>query len=117
MTQNTNFVDVGSTDSLAPGTMKSIDINGQEILLARIGQDYYAVNNICTHAIGWLDMGELIETTREVECPLHSGRFSLVDGRATHEPCTEPIEVYPIHSESGRLFIDPSGSHSDRSGG
>jgi nitrite reductase/ring-hydroxylating ferredoxin subunit len=44
----------------------------------------------------------------EIECPLHAGRFCIRDGRATEEPCEEPLKTYQAVEQDGAIFIrDP----------
>ena len=63
---------------LGDGTMKKTVIQGQEILLARAGDNYYATSNICPHMNGDLSRGKLDGTV--VTCPRHASRFDLKDG-------------------------------------
>jgi nitrite reductase/ring-hydroxylating ferredoxin subunit len=91
--------------SLPPGESAVVDIDGVEILLARVGDNLYAVNNLCSHAEGWLDMGSVYPVTCEVGCPLHEGRFDLRTGRATHEPAVDPIATYGVEISGDDVFI------------
>lgn len=73
------FVEAGKTDELPDGTMKKLLVEGHEILLARIGDKYYAVDNRCPHLGGNLSRGKLEGTI--VTCPNHGSQFDLADGR------------------------------------
>ena len=53
-------------------------MQGQEILLARAGGNYYATSNLCPHMNGDLSRGNLEGTV--VTCPRHASRFDLKDG-------------------------------------
>jgi nitrite reductase/ring-hydroxylating ferredoxin subunit len=84
-------------EELAPGSILAVNAGGYDILLARIGSgDYYALDNLCSHADAWLDMGFLVPATCEVQCPLHEGRFDLRTGKPTALPCIDPIPSYPV---------------------
>lgn len=110
-------IDLGQSDMLADGDFTTIPIGDRELLLARVGDRYFAVSNACTHALGWLDMGMLDTATFEIECPLHGGRYDLRSGEATREPCTVPIETFDVTVEAGRVVLTavPSGSGTDTS--
>ena len=58
--------------------MKKIEVQGHEILLARVGDSYYAVDNRCPHLNGDLSQGKLEGTV--VTCPRHASQFDLKDG-------------------------------------
>lgn len=104
------FVKVAKTSDLAEGRTMAVQVEGEEVLLARVGGEYYAVSNTCSHAEGWLDMGRLLPATYEIECPLHEGRFDVRTGAPTHEPCDEPIAVYAVRIEGDDILIGPPAS-------
>ena len=74
-----SLVEVGTTSELKYGTMKAISFDGREILLARVGDTYYATDNRCPHMGGKLSNGRLEGTV--VTCPRHGSQFDLKDGR------------------------------------
>ena len=73
-----NFMPVAKAGELADGTMKEVTAQGRHILLARVGDQYYAVNGRCPHMGGILAQGKLEGTV--VTCPRHSSQFDLTDG-------------------------------------
>ncbi len=74
-----NLVEVGKTSEFAAGTMKEVITQGREILLARVGDKYYAADNRCPHSDGKLSQGKIEGTI--VTCPRHGSQFDLGDGR------------------------------------
>lgn len=97
---------VASADEISPGDMTAVEASGREILVARIGDEYFAVDNLCSHAEGYLDMGYLLPASCEVGCPLHEGRFDLRTGKATSEPATDPITSYRVDVTGGEVYIE-----------
>lgn len=91
---------------LADGAMVAVDVAGREILLARVGDEVFALDNVCSHAEGWLDMGTLHPSTCEVECPMHEGRFDLRTGQPTHEPCELPVTRYAVQVVDGVVRVE-----------
>jgi nitrite reductase/ring-hydroxylating ferredoxin subunit len=81
------------------------ELGGTEVLLARVGAQVFAVENLCSHAEGWLDMGVLHPASCEVQCPLHDGRFDLTSGAPTREPCTKPIRTYPVDVRDDAIYV------------
>jgi len=73
------FVEAGKTSEFSDGSKKKVDIEGYDILLARIGDSYYAVDNRCPHLGGDLSAGKLEGTV--VTCPRHGSQFNLKDGQ------------------------------------
>ncbi|MBM4446046.1 MAG: Rieske 2Fe-2S domain-containing protein [Chloroflexi bacterium] len=72
------FVEVVKKHDLTNGTMKEVKIEGHDILLAKVADKYYAIDNRCPHFGGNLSRGRLEGTV--VTCPLHGSQFDLSDG-------------------------------------
>jgi len=73
------FTEVSKIEELKSGTMKAVIAEGREILLARIGDKYYAVDGRCPHMKGNLSQGKLEGTV--VTCPRHGSQFDISNGR------------------------------------
>jgi nitrite reductase/ring-hydroxylating ferredoxin subunit len=73
------FTELSKIDELKDGTMKEVNAAGRQILLARVGDKYYAVDNLCPHMKGNLSQGELRGTV--VTCPLHGSQFDISNGQ------------------------------------
>ena len=73
------YVSAGATGELSDGTKKKLIIEGQEIMLARVGNNYYAVANRCPHLNGDLSAGKLEGSI--VTCVLHGSQFDIRDGK------------------------------------
>jgi len=73
------FTEVSKIDDLKNGMMKSVNVAGRQILLGRVGDKYYAVDNLCPHMKGNLAQGKLEGTI--VTCPLHGSQFDLSNGQ------------------------------------
>lgn len=73
------FIELSKIDELKDGTMKAVNVAGHQILLARVGDKYYAVDNLCTHMKGDLSQGKLEGTV--VTCPVHGSQFDIRNGQ------------------------------------
>jgi 3-phenylpropionate/trans-cinnamate dioxygenase ferredoxin subunit len=73
-----SFVAAGKTGELKDGEKKKVGIGGQEIMLARVGDKYYAIANRCPHMGGDLSMGTLKGAV--IQCPRHGSQFDVTDG-------------------------------------
>jgi 3-phenylpropionate/trans-cinnamate dioxygenase ferredoxin subunit len=72
------MIEAGMSEELADGTMEEVFVAGREILIARIDDKYYAIDNRCPHMNGKLSQGKLEGTI--VTCPRHGSQFDLKDG-------------------------------------
>ena len=72
------LVPVSKASKLENGTMIEVVVEGREILLAKVGDRYYATDNRCPHMGAKLSQGKLEGTV--VTCPRHGSRFDISDG-------------------------------------
>jgi 3-phenylpropionate/trans-cinnamate dioxygenase ferredoxin subunit len=104
------YVAAASTSELANGVMKAVDIDGRELLLAKIDDAYYALSRRCTHMAENLCQGKL--DGRVVTCPRHGARFDLTNGKAVGKAkllfmSTTPADLatYPVKIDGAEILI------------
>jgi 3-phenylpropionate/trans-cinnamate dioxygenase ferredoxin subunit len=74
-----SLVEVARTTEIGDGAMIKRLAQGREVLLARVGGSYYAVDDRCPHMGGDLSAGKLEGTI--ITCPRHGSQFDITDGR------------------------------------
>jgi naphthalene 1,2-dioxygenase system ferredoxin subunit len=99
-----NWKDISALDDVPEEDVLGVQADGKDLALYNVEGQVYATGNICTHGHARLCDGFL--EGFEIECPLHQGRFDIRDGRPLCEPVNEPVRVYPVKIENGRVFID-----------
>ena len=72
--------------------------------IARDGDEFFAVQDVCSHAAVALTEGEVDDCT--VECWLHGSRFDLRTGKPTGLPATEPVATFPVESDGDDVYVD-----------
>ncbi len=95
---------IGRVGDLDDAPLQGMTIEGRQILLAKLGDSYFATGNVCTHDRYWLSDGRMISVN--VQCPCHGSMFSLKTGQVVHRPATDPVPVYPVTVENGEVFVD-----------
>ncbi len=61
------------------GRPKKIEIEGKGILVAKVGEKYYAIGDKCTHMGCSLSEGDLEGTV--ITCPCHGTKFDITTGK------------------------------------
>jgi 3-phenylpropionate/trans-cinnamate dioxygenase ferredoxin subunit len=102
----TRSVRLCAVDDVAPGTARRFDADDLRIALVRIGDDFYAVGDRCSHADYSLSEGEVWPAEREIECPKHGSTFSLETGAPQTLPATVPVPVYRVRVEGDDVFVE-----------
>jgi 3-phenylpropionate/trans-cinnamate dioxygenase ferredoxin subunit len=95
-------------DELASGEARRFDVGTHRICLVRIGDDFYAIGDRCSHADFSLAEGEVWAEEREIECWKHGSTFSLVDGEPQSLPATRPVPVYDVHVAGDDVVVEVS---------
>jgi len=90
------FVAVANVNDVEEGTAKAFTVNGEMIAIVRCDGQFYAINNICSHAYAELHEGEVDPDECTIECPLHGSLFSLETGRPRTLPAVTPVATYPL---------------------
>src|SRR3970040_2447342 len=73
------WINVTNAKDIALGQMKRFDVEGNEVLIANVHGNFYAVRDRCGHQKAPLSMGKLDGT--HVTCPLHGAAFDLTNGK------------------------------------
>lgn len=77
--------------------------DGEQILLVRRGQDFFAVGATCTHYGAPLVDGLLVDNT--IRCPWHHACFSLDTGEVERAPALSPVPVWRVEQKDGSLYV------------
>jgi len=98
-------VAVLKTKHVKPGTSRRVDVEGHRIAIVRIGDDWYAIGDECSHADWSLSEGEVWEEECEIECPKHGSTFSLTTGEPQTLPATQPVPVYTVRVDGDDVLV------------
>ncbi len=116
---------------IAAGGMKTVELNGRELVVCNCGGTFYAIDRRCGHMNAPLDMGTLEGTF--LTCAMHCAQFDVTTGEALSGPVppylgnevvpprtaallknvgmlmqhirTEPIGCYPAKVEAEWVWI------------
>lgn len=97
------FFPVFSTDELAPGESKAVEIEGHDILVCNANGDFYAIQNMCTHQRAKMEGGRIRNCF--ISCPLHGQRFDLRDGSTKGQLTRIPLKTYPVRINDGQVEV------------
>jgi 3-phenylpropionate/trans-cinnamate dioxygenase ferredoxin subunit len=98
-------ITVCKVGDVAPGSAIRVEKDGHRLAVVRIGDDWYAVDDRCSHAEASLAEGEVWAEECEIECPKHGSMFSLKTGEAVTMPATEPVPVYDVRVEGDDVIV------------
>jgi 3-phenylpropionate/trans-cinnamate dioxygenase ferredoxin component len=95
-----------SREDLEPGSARRFDVEGTRIALVRVHDDFYAVNDRCSHEDYSLSEGEVLQEECEIECWKHGSTFDLRTGAACSLPASKPVSVYQVKIEGDDVMVE-----------
>jgi len=97
------FVEVAKVNEIPDGKMKHTEVDGEEVLIAKVGGKFYALSDRCGHMNALLSMGNLKGNT--VTCPFHGSTFDITTGKKLSEPILTPSqEMEPLPQTWQKFF-------------
>lgn len=105
-----DFEIVAALEEIPDGGMKQVVVRGEPVGLYRVGEDVYAIHDICTHEEAYLTEGDFDPDDLEVECPLHGSHFNVASGEVRILPATRPVTTYKVKVEGGNVLVGPESS-------
>ena len=96
---------VGSTSEVQEGKLIHITAGGKEIVVTKLDGNYYAMDNVCTHAGADLHEGEL--NSNELTCPWHGAKWDIKTGNLMSFPQKlKPLQSHKVLIENNTLYVE-----------
>lgn len=103
----TAFEDVAAESDVAEGEMLGVTLgDGAPVCLFRHAGEVGAVGNVCTHAEFLMSDG-VFHSDGTIECIWHGARFDCYTGAVRRHPATDPLPLYAVRVEGGRVLVAP----------
>jgi 3-phenylpropionate/trans-cinnamate dioxygenase ferredoxin subunit len=99
------LIDICPAADLPPGAHRLVEWEDLEIGVFNVDGELFAIEDRCSHDHGVLLDGALDVERCAVECPRHGSWFDLRTGRPLNLPAYQPVEVFPVTVQDGRVKI------------
>ena len=90
---------------LTSGQARKFELDGFTLALARVGEELYCIDDICTHGAFSLSEGELDISECALECPKHGSLFDLRTGEPISLPAIQPVMCYELSQKNGQVYV------------
>jgi len=90
-------------DSVADGATLLGHAHGEPVVVARQGDDYFAIGATCSHYGGPLAEGLVVDGT--IRCPWHHACFSLKTGEALRAPALRAVPCFDVERRGTQLVV------------
>lgn len=98
------YRNVCSLADLSDGRPYPIAVDDIEIVLVRIAERVYALDDRCSHTDVPLSLGQV--AGQRIKCLAHGAEFSLETGSALVAPAFASVATYPVKIEDGDVYVD-----------
>jgi len=102
-------VRLGSINEFLDGQFRQFELSLLDVLVGRIGSQWYAWNAQCPH--GAFNIGRGLTKSGKAVCPGHGLTFDLINGNCIEEKYLR-LTAYKIETRGKDVFIDLSGDMS-----
>jgi len=95
-----------SVHDVPDGQAARFELGRNAVAVVRLGDDWYAIGDRCSHQNVSLSEGDVLPDSLELECWKHGSCFSLVDGQPHALPATKPVPTYTLKIEGDDVFVE-----------
>ena len=99
-----NYVKVATVDQVAADQGLRVEAGGQQIAVFKLGPEYYAIGDLCTHSGGSLAEGSI--SGEEVQCPWHGAKFSVKTGAGLTPPARGNTPCFPVRVNGNDIEVE-----------
>ncbi len=97
------YVKSVSASNVPEGSMMTVEVEGEQVLLARVDGKYYGMGGLCTHEQWDLSEGVLEGTT--VTCAGHGSMWDLKTGKGEFDEPLDSEPLYDVKEEDGFIYV------------
>ena len=95
--------EVAKVGQIEPGTCIAVDVDGTQVALFNLEEEYFAIEDVCTHDGSEISCGIIMG--EEIICSRHGAKFCIKTGKVTAPPAYEDIDTFPVKVENGAILV------------
>ena len=99
----TDFHKACSKSEISDGQKLLVEVDDQLVILFQVGDDYFCIDDVCTHDGGTLSDGE--HEGFEIACPRHGVKFDIRCGKAMCMPATQDTLAHSVKVEGDDIMV------------
>ena len=103
MSTDIGYTYVSDISDIEVGHSISVNVEGKKVLICNTDEGFFAVEDMCTHALIPL-CGGLIQGTL-ISCPLHGAVFDLKTGEVMAPPAFEDLKTFNLKIEGTSISV------------
>ena len=101
-----DWIKVATLEECSPGSLRSVMVGWDPIVLANVEGTIYAVLDRCSHEDLPLSDGEMEGTN--LVCQYHGARFDVTSGAPRGLPAVKPVKTFPVEVRKDGVYVQKS---------
>jgi nitrite reductase (NADH) small subunit len=100
------FVGVGRVSDFAPGAGRMVIVAGRHVAIFRLGDEFFALDNLCLHRGGPLCDGPIAHAASNpvVTCPWHGWSYEIRTGTMVQDPRVG-VSTHEVRVDGDQLAV------------
>ncbi|MCG6990032.1 MAG: non-heme iron oxygenase ferredoxin subunit [Gemmatimonadetes bacterium] len=98
------WIKVAALADCPVGQLKSVPAGGEQLVLANVDGNVYALLDRCSHEEYPLSDGDLEDT--DLVCMYHGARFDVRTGKNKALPAIRPVRSFPVEIREGDVYVE-----------
>jgi 3-phenylpropionate/trans-cinnamate dioxygenase ferredoxin component len=99
------FVNVARLSEIVDPGKLLVEVDEQLVVVFRVGEAVYCIDDVCTHDGGPLSDGELDADRCTIACPRHGAKFDIKNGDALTMPATKATRAHEVKVVDGQILV------------
>ena len=97
------FIKAATTSELSAGGKLLVEVDEQLVILFQVGDEYFCLDDVCTHDGGTLSDGEF--EGHEIACPRHGAKLDVRGGKAICMPATQNTGSHEVKVDGDDILV------------
>lgn len=97
------FLQAAKKSDLKDGEKMLAEVDDRLVILFQVGDDYFCIDDVCTHDGGTLSDGE--HEGFEIACPRHGAKFDIRCGKAMCMPATQGTAAHEVKVDGDSILV------------
>ena len=98
-----DWTKVATLEDCPPGSLRSVMVGIEPVVLANVEGTVYALLDRCTHEDLPLSDGEIEGTN--LACQYHGARFDMASGAPRSLPAVKPVKTFPVEVREDGIYV------------
>jgi 3-phenylpropionate/trans-cinnamate dioxygenase ferredoxin subunit len=98
-----DFIRVAKVSDLTDPGKTLVEVEDRLVALFKVGGEFFAIDDVCTHDGGPLAEGTLENHT--IACPRHGAKFDIRTGYALTMPATQPTARHDVKVVGDEVLV------------